>query len=293
MPLRVKLTPAMRKRIALRKKYGTYKKRTTSTRLPSRYYGGSRKQLTTRRKLGRQMNMIGETKLTPTKSFDEKAPVPIQVGAQAYFFAFNVGSSAIFTSATPVDGITISQGTGFNERVGNYVYYKKTHFSIKLEMTTSDSGRPPTQFRMIVFKIRRQVSPSGLTANFSSDGFLRGDGLSFGHATTGVTGLDLMMQPLNKRDWIIYKDTKFVLQNYNSLNGAPQLIYNHYPAYKDVQLDLPYYKKSYMGGNTGISPTDLNFSYGVVIYAHTLGRDGIPADGFEVSQRGTTSFSDI
>lgn len=285
----VKSTTRRTNRRRSTKRTSGYKKRAP---LPTRYYGGSRKMYRRRRIIGKQMNTIGETKLVPTKSFDESAPNPIQAGAQAYFFAFNVGTSSIFTNATPVNGIEISQGTAFNERVGNYAYYKKTHFSVKLEMTTSDAGKPPTQFRMIVFKIRRQSSPSGITANFSTDGFLRGDGLSFGHATSGVTGLDLMMQPLNKRDWVIYKDIKFVLQNYNSLNGAPQLIYNHYPAYKDIQLDLPYYKKAYMGGNTGISPTDLNFSYGIVFYAHTLGRDGIAADGFEVSQRGTTSFCD-
>jgi len=279
-----------RKRTTTNNRKTIYKKRTA---LPARYYGGARKVYRKRRTVGKTLNLLGETKLRPLDTLSEIAPVPIQIGAQAYMCAFNIGAAPIFTSSNPLNGIQVSQGVAFNERIGNYLYYKKSHVTLRLEMTAK-SNAPPIQFRMIMFKPRRAVNPSGITPSWSTDGFLNTDGESFGHATLGTTGLDLMMQPLNKRDWVVYKDTKFILQNYNNLEdpaSTPQLIYNHYPAQKESQLNCPYYKKSYFPSGA-ISPTDLNFSYGIVYYAHTLGRSGILPNGFEVTTRGTTSFCD-
>lgn len=283
--------PTARRTTTTRRRYirrtRVYKKRSA---LPTRYYGGSRKVYRKRRTFGKQLNTLGETKLRPCDNLSEVAPVQIQAAAQAYFFACNIGPTALFTGSNPINGIQTSQGVAYNERIGNYLYFKKTHLTMRIEMTTGTSN-PPIQFRLIMFKIRRSVSPSGLTASWASDGFLSTDGFPFGHASSGITGLDLVMQPLNKRDWVIYKDTKFILQNYNDVNLPPSTIYNHYPASKEYQFNMPYYKKTYIPPS-GLSPSDLNFSYGVVLYAHTLARDNFPANGFEVTTRGTTSFCD-
>lgn len=278
--------PTTRKR-TVKRSYG-YKKRTA---LPTRYYGGSRKAYGKRRNFGKSLNTLGETKLRPCDNQTEESPVPIQLGAQAQFYAINVGPSGLFVGSNPVNGIQIDQGTGFNQRIGNYLYYKKTHLTMRIEMN-ADSSNPPIQFRMIMYKIRRSASPSGITPQFSSSGFLGTNGSSFGHASSGTTGLDLIMQPLNKRDWVIYKDIQFILQPYNDQEaGGPAILYNHYPASKQVQLNCPYYKKAHFPTGA-ISPDDLNFSYGVIIYAHTLGRSGFIPDSWEVTTRGTTSFCD-
>jgi len=279
-------TRTTRKRTTKRT-YG-YKKRTA---LPTRYYGGSRKAYGKRRTFGKQLNTLGETKLRPCDNLSEVPPNPIQLGAQAQFFAVNIGQNALFTNSNPVNGIQLGQGPAFNERIGNYVYFKKTHMTMRIEMNTKSSN-PPIQFRLIMFKIRRSASPSGITPSWSTSGYLNTNGESFGHASIGTTGLDLMMFPLNKRDWVIYKDTKFLLQNYNDQgSGGPAILYNHYPAQKQFQFNMPYYKKAHFP-NGAISPDDLNFSYCVVIYAHTLGRDGFIPDSWEVTTRGTTSFCD-
>lgn len=240
------------------------------------------------------VNQIAESKLLACVPENERQAAPIQVGAQATFISFNTGTNASFTDSLPVDGVLIGPGTGFDQRTGNYVYYKKTHGTIRTEMN-AEANLPPTQFRMIIAKLRRQNSPEGQTANFAASGFLNNAGLPFGHSTGGTTGLDLMMQPLNKRQWVIYKDTKFILQAYNdfpSTPGVTNIIYSHYPACKDVSFNLPYYKKTYINAGSNL-PEDLAYRYVIVTYGHTLGRSGILADAHEQSFRGTTSYSDI
>jgi hypothetical protein len=56
-------------------------------------------------------------------------------------------------------------------------------------------------------------------------------------------------------------------------------------------MNLPYFKKVYMTSSN--LPEDMAYRYIIVTYAHTLGRSGIPADSYEQSFRGTTSFADI
>jgi hypothetical protein len=243
------------------------------------------------KQLSTYVNQIAETKLISCVPENERQPVPIQTGAQATFVSFNTGVTSLFPDSLAVDGISVPLGTAFNQRNGNYIYYKKTHFVIRTEMNAT-ANAPPIQFRMIVAKLRRQNSPEGVTALWDTTGFLDSAGLPFGHGTSGKTGLDLMMQPINKRQWVTYCDKKFVLQPYNDFVGSgTNIIYSHYPASKEIQMNLPYFKKVYMTSSN--LPEDMAYRYIIVTYAHTLGRSGIPADSYEQSFRGTTSFADI
>jgi len=285
------------------KKRGTsFRRRGSSTRRKSMYkrrpipsrLASSRKGYTKSRALSSYISNVAESKLLACVQQDERQPFPIQTGAQATALSFNTGINPVFTSSVPIDGITVGPGTAFNQRTGNYVYFKKTHGVIRTEMN-AEANLPPTQFRMIICKLRRQNSPEGVTSNWSTSGFLNSAGLPFGHETGGTNGLDLMSQPLNKRQWVIYKDTKFILQAYNdfpSTPGVTNIIYLHYPSCKEVSFNLPYYKKTYVNAGTNL-PEDLAYRYIIVTYAHTLGRSGILADAHEQSFRGTTSYSDI
>ncbi len=257
---------------------------------PSRF-NNNRQRYRKSRSLSTFVNNIAESKLLACVQEDERQPAPIQTGAQAQFVSFNTGLTASFTDSLPVDGILVGPGTGFNQRTGNYIYYKKTHGTIRVEMNVG-SNAPPIQFRTIICKLRRQVTPEGITPNAATSLFLDNAGTAFGHSTGGKTGLDLMMQMTNKRQWVIYKDMKYVLQPYNDFAaGETAIIYNHYPASKEISFNLPYYKKVYM--TTSNLPEDMAYRYVIVTYAHTLGRSGIAANAFEQSFRGTTSFSDI
>lgn len=268
-----------------------YRKRSSVKRLPARGRF-NRKRYNFNKKIGTMLNKYQENKLIACGSQNETQPSPIQTGAQATFIAYNLGTQVVFNGATTIGGINMNQGTAENERIGNYAFYKKTHLTLRLEMNTG-SNAPPIQFRVIVAKLRRYANPAGITPSFASSGFMEPDGTPFGHTTSGRTGLDLMMLPLNKRQWVIYKDMKFVLQPYNDLGTtSTNIIYNNYPACKELFLNLPHYKKCFFDGPSAITPNDLEFRYQVIIYAHSLGRSGIVADSYECSLRGTTSFTD-
>lgn len=274
----------------------TYKKKYTKKRstrsLPARGRF-SRKRYSVNKKISKMLNRFSENKLIPLDAQNETPPTAIQAAAQATFICYVLGTTnAGISSAIPVDGINMSQGTNDNQRVGNYAYYKKSHATLRIEMNAGNNA-PPIQFRFIVAKLRRYANPSGITPTFDTSGFTDESGGTFGHATGGKTGLDLMMQPMNKRLWVIYKDFKFILQPYNDLaSGGTSIIYNNYPACKEIVLNMPHYKKAFFNGNTALSPNDLDTKYIIVMYAHTLGRSGVVANSYDCSLRGTTSFSD-
>ncbi len=269
-----------------------YTRKSSIKRLPARGRF-SKKRYYNNKKIGTMLNRYQENKLIALDRKSETPPTAIQTGAQATFVGYILGTvNTGFNGGTPVGGIAISQGVQENQRIGNYAFYKKTHACIRIEMNTGTNA-PPIQFRFIVAKLRRYANPAGITPAWESSGFLEEDGTQFGHNSGSKTGLDLMMQPLNKRTWVIYRDQKFVLQPYNDLaSSGTSIIYNNYPACKELMVNLPYYKKCFFDGGSALSPNDLEFRYIMVVYAHTLGRSGVVANSYECSIRGTTSFAD-
>lgn len=275
----------------------TYRKKSNTKksyvrRLPARGRF-NRKRYSSNKKIGRMLSRYQENKLIALDRKSETPPTPIQVGAQSTFVGYLLGTTNTgFDGGTPVGGIACSQGVQENQRIGNYAFYKKTHATIRIEMNAGTNA-PPIQFRFIVAKLRRYANPAGITPAWETSGFIEEDGTQFGHLSGGKTGLDLMMQPLNKRTWVIYRDQKFVLQPYNDLGtGSTNIIYNNYPACKELMVNLPYFKKCFFDGASALTPNDLEFRYIMVVYGHTLGRSGVTADSFECSIRGTTSFAD-
>ena len=234
------------------------------------------------------LNRFSETKLVQCVSQNEDNPNPIQTGALAHFISYTIGLTTQVNGGVAINGIVIPQGNSSFSRQGDYVYLKKTHLQLKLEMT-NNAAQTPTQFRVILAKLRRYNSPAGTTNQLESSLFLDPTGVAFGHATGGKTGIDLMMSPINKRSWVIYKDFKFTLQNFNDLGTAPATIYNKYPCYKDFYCNLPYFKKVKYG--TSNLPLDIDYRYTLIMYSHNISRTAA-SDGFECSLRGTTSYVD-
>jgi len=263
-----------------------YRKRSAIKTLPARLRANKTKY-TINKMISNQLNKFSENKLIACADSNQLPPTAIQTGAQAYFVAYNIGLAPTFTGSYILNGIQFQPGTSAGQRIGDYVYLMKTHLTIKLEMINANT-QTPTQFRMLVIKLRRYNNPAGVTSVPEESLFLEPTGTKFGHATAGKTGLDLMMQPTNKRDWVILKDQKFTLQNYNNLNQATA-IYNHYPCYKDIQLNLPYYKKTKYGSSS--LPIDMDYRYTVIFYAHNVARETSSED-FEVTTRGTTTYKD-
>ena len=273
-----------------RKKRSTVR-RFGRTAYPARMRQLSKRNFAKRRRVQRMLRPLTETKIVALVKQNEIQPVPIQTGAIATFVAFTLGTNSAFAGDTTVGGIAMTQGVGRSERIGAYVNYKKTTASLRIEMNAGVNA-PPIQMRMIVFKARRSSNPAGTSPSWASSGFIDNDGGNVGHATLGINGLDIMQLMLNKKQWVIYKDEKFILQPYNSLTTG-DIIYNHYPAAKDVLLNMPHYAKAHFPNSGSLTADDLDTRYTVIVYGHTLGRSGIPADSFECSFRGTTSFTDM
>jgi len=281
---------------------GMYKRRKTfvkrrfgGSRYPARMRQLSRRTFAKRRRVQRMLRPVTETKLVALVKQNEVQPVAIQtgIGVQATFIAFTLGTQSAFSGDTPVGGIAMAQGVGRANRIGAYVNYKKTTASIRVEMNAG-SNAPPIQMRMIVFKARRSNNPAGISPSWASSGFIDNDGANTGHGEDGINGLDLMQLITNKRQWVIYKDTKFILQPYNDFaGGETSIIYSHYPAAKEVLLTLPHYGKAHYPNSGSLTPDDLDTRYTVIIYGHSLGRSGIVANAYEASIRGTTTFTDI
>lgn len=258
-------------------------------RAPPARFNFSKKRYNSNKALSKKASQMSETKLIACTQFEEKAPKAIQTGAIAYY------SSYIMTNVPPgwdgnfnnLGGIATAQGTGGNNRVGDYIYLKKSHVNFQIDINETSGFTAPIEFRMIVAKARTGVLPVGYTYTPSTTLFLNTVGFPIGHATSGVTGTDLMLQPVNKRDWTVFKDMKFTLSSPDTAGGGMNYFY---PSRKNVLLNLPYYGKCRVNTSTGL-PEDLDTHYIIMIYGSSVGKDRSAAD-WEVSTRGTTSFTD-
>jgi len=206
------------KRSRLSPKYGGARRRAYASRYTSKRptrMRGSRMQYTINRAVARVMNGITENKLMPVTAVNESPGVPIQLGALAYYKGLVIGGipPGWDSSLVNLDGVTIPQGTQDGERIGDSIFLRKTHLSIEIEAQTAFQQTAPKEFRVLVVKSRQAVMPAGATMFPQASLFLNSSGERFGYSTAGVNGSDLMLQPINKRNWSVYCDKTFHLSN--------------------------------------------------------------------------------
>lgn len=242
-----------------------------------------------------------EQKLLACTAQNEVVPTAINagVGLNTFVaqFCLNGVPSGWNLNTRSLGGMTIPVGPADSQRVGDYVYLKKTHltFEIDAQPVSSTSNPVPIEFRMIVFKQRRSNMPTGKTVYPQDTLFIDEVGEPFGHANTAKDGSDIMLQPLNKRDWVIFSDKRFKMSNpalYNE-NGASaswNWTTSKYESTKRCVLTLPHFAKTHFDNVTNL-PNSLDTFYGVFIYARPLGKDYL-ANDWEVNCRGTTSYTD-
>ena len=204
------------------------KKKTTPTRrsrvtrkiykpaqsLPGRFYAGSKRTYNKTKALGNQMRNFAETSYIALTNKDSATPHQVQ-STNAYFKGFTLGPTVPtgWTSYESLDGMTVAQGTGQNQRIGASMYIKNTHLNMEIDMVLPDSGvdAHATEFRVIVFKVKPAARNLGVSLTPNTSLFLDTSGNQIGHESTGVTGTDLMLQSLDRRRWVIYRDQKFTL----------------------------------------------------------------------------------
>ena len=260
--------------------------------LPARFHV-NRRAYTLDRRIERTLHRLSETKLIALNPHNEATPVPIQVGANANQKSFVLGSDlpASWADCALLGGITLAPGTGSNQRIGSDVYLKHTTLSVSIDMPVNTVQRPPMEFRVLMFKQRRAVIPTGTAPTPQATLFLNAAGAPTGHAVAGFTGVDCMIALPNSREWIIYKDFKFTLSKpmYTDGDGGAVGYSGHYPTSKTFRLQMPHYKKTRYEGNN--LPDDYDYRFGLIIYSRCMSNDQAAA-AWEVTTRGTTSFTD-
>lgn len=266
------------------------KKRAVGNKLAR--FNFSRKRYSANRKFSSGINKFAENHLLQCFRQNEISPIPIQLGAIATYRLFCFGSvpATWDTDAIDIAGASITQGTGEGQRAGNYVYLKNTTINMEIDMNRSTTNLiTPTEFRVIVFKQRRAVMPAGISFNPATSLYLDEVGQQLGYATAGFNGTDAIMQPLNKRDYIILQDKNFVLSNPHSTSYGGYS--GHYPTLKRMRLSLPHWIRAHYN-NTSSLPDTYDYHYGILVIARSQAKD-TSSNTFEINMRGSTSFTDL
>ena len=94
---------------------------------------GSRVQYALNRAVGRVLNGIAENKLVSVTPQNEVAAIPIQALAQAHYQSFVVGGRPTTwdSNMNNLAGTTLAQGTADGNRIGDSVYMRKTHLTLR------------------------------------------------------------------------------------------------------------------------------------------------------------------
>lgn len=255
----------------------------------SKYY------LSKNQAINNRLNKFAENNLLSLLAQNEQVPIPIQTGAIATYWGGCVGSrpSQWDSSLKDIQGLSITQGDQAGQRHGNYVYLQKSTVSVTIESrqsgATVDPVQPPTEFRIVVAKQRRGTMPAGVSFNPATSLFLDTLGNKIGYQTSGVNGTDLMEQPLNKRDWMIHTDKRFILSNWVTVNAGGYS--GFYPCFKKFRFYLPYNKRTHYD-NASSLPDDIDYHYLIIVFARSLNKD-TTANDWELNLRGSTSFKDV
>lgn len=265
----------------------SYRRKRVPTRLQY-----SRRTFRKNNQIANTLSMFSEKKYRQFLSQDEVAPSAIQLGAQSYYVGFvgGVSSPSTWTGFTPIQGFQYAQGTGDTGRDGRYMFLDNSTINCSVHMNSQIRNTPPVQFRCIVFKARRATTPTGVSYDPARTLFLAPNGNSIGHGVGGVLGTDLMLQPTNKRDWIILKDSKFVLQAPMGASEETSSFQGKYASFKQMRINLTHKAKSIFE-NVNDQPVDFDFHYGIVIYSNAIGRDN-SSNQWEFNLRGTTTAFD-
>jgi len=246
-----------------------------------------------RRQRQSSRNLLAETKLLPTTVYNETPGIPIVTGALACYKGFVLQSipTGWDSNLLTLSGIDVAQGVTGSTRIGNYVFYKRTHLSLQVDMNSLVYQAPPIEFRFVVAKSRQAVMPAGSTDQPQYTLFLDPVGSQIGYQTTGFNGADMMLQPLNKRDWVIFRDQKFTLSSpmMTDSDGGGVGYSGKYACRKNLRVNLNHFRKTRLSSSN--LPQDYDAHYLVYIFASCIGKDHV-ASNWEVSTRGTTSFMD-
>jgi len=248
---------------------------------PSRLYSGKATYNRTRKITNSVMKSISESKYQGHRSdcLETVAKPAGTVRPLSYIF-LNTGtdlSTNLPEFTTPLKLFNFAPGTSNTQRIGKYMYLKKSHLKISImalpEKATEDSTdvliNTPLECRLMVVKANRKNDKIFTSPNPGNSLLLDTQNGSFGYDETGGSINLLQSQPINKRQWIKYRDIKFKLSPPaikldSSNNVEAYQTGKQYAVKREFSMDLPIYKKTHFSDTTD-SPDDVDTQWLIVL----------------------------
>jgi len=250
--------------------------------------------------LATRLNSVGETKLNALVRNNELTPTSqIQGGTSpVYYQNYVLGENPNnYVNFNTLGGMVWPQGTGDNERIGKYLYLKKTTLHLKIGLTAGARQTGPTRFRVIVYKSKRVAAPGQGLVNPSTNLFLDDRGREFGvDSSIPATEVSYQFQTAlpNKKMYHIIKDKKFLLcPDVSAVSGGSNLVTPSSQSMlneRNMTFSLGHWKKTtFIVDN---QPSDLNYTYCVTIISMPVGSQTSITNNWRSSTRGTVSAQD-
>lgn len=267
-------------------------------RKPQARFNASKSQYIVNRTVSKVMNKMSENKLLAITDVNPGAlnGTPSNIlgaGSDNRVYAWRAVLDTVpagwDAGLVALQGIRAVQGDSATEHIGNYVYLKKTSVNLQLDMVYNGNATKQLQFRMIICKSRQLSLASGTQDFPQTTLFLNQIGNRQGFTSTGsleMSPFEVMNNPINKRNWVVQRDTKFFLNNPTSMQQGK------YPSRKNFRITLPHYNKTKV--TTAGEPLDYDSKYLIYIFATVPGAltNAVLPDDFRVACRGTTSYTD-
>lgn len=270
----------------------------------------SKTRYTLNRAIAKQINNMTENKFQGYTG-DCLVPVAKPGGSQPLsYHLFNTGAAiASIPNFVPMNLYSFPVGDGSTERNGNYLYIKKTHLKMEVQMlptsvaaaTPQEALNSTTEFRLMIVKANRKYNKLGSSPTPANALFLNTQNDQFGINDTGSTTFINMQQPINKRKWLVYKDMKFTLSppSREAVDTAPEQwafnsANNKYPVKKFISCDLPIYKKCHFESDQDV-PDNVDTQWMIILQSTRTNycSDGIGAPrDYRLNMCATTSASD-
>lgn len=279
---------------------------------PSRLTGSTRKYRQ-KRMVANMISSIAESKFQGARQdcLETVAKPAGTVRPMSYIFV-NTGadmSAAHAEYTTPLNLFQFVKGDANDERIGNYMYLKKSHLKFNIQClpidTTSASGldislNTPIDCRLMVVKANRKLNKLNKSPDPGGSLFIDTQNGEFGYDETSGSINLLMSQPINKRKWLVYKDYKFTLapptmsltsENHNL--WAP----TRHPSKFQRSLDLPLYKKTHFEDASN-TPDDQDTQWLVILqcvrqcHCFQQGTAALRPSNIRMEVLGTTSALD-
>jgi hypothetical protein len=282
----------MRKKIA--------KKRAVPARFPS-----GKKNYQQTRKVAKMIQNISETKIKALSEKNAVVPKPVELlptTGPCYFTNYCLGEAPAAwvgpngaAAFEDLGGFEWAPGTAAGQRVGKYLYLKRTTLQLTVRMNQL-SRHGPLKFRVIIYKEKRNRYNVAGNGNPCDDLFIdhAGDVKGVNNlATTNARAMNFSTWLVNKRNYQVVSDKQFILApEQNSAQGStdPFNINQHNPVERNMSFSLGHYSKAEFDGTN--KPTDVMYRYCATIISMPVSTSTSIHNEYSTYVRGTVSVVD-